>query len=336
MKINHSTIVAFLLLLLIFIMPSLSCGKTLNPKAENKLGNGYHSGLGGVKHSYHNAFYWYRIAAAQGNAAAESNLAYAYEHGLGVKQNYSKSVYWLKKSAAQGYAEAEDHLAYAYYAGHGVPKNYFKAFYLLKKAIAKGYIAAKYHLGMVENKLGYAYEQGQGMPKNYSKAVYWWKKATAHGNIAAQDNIGYMYYDGEVIPKKWIEANYWYKFASKQGNKTVKTELNKAYRYNYMQEDFKKAVYWWNKTAEQGDVIGQVALGYCFYKGYGVAKNYTEALELSFIARHYGFVYKNKFLNDIKHRLTASQIAEARLGAQEWVRKFKLFYRRLLNLTQKK
>ncbi len=60
--------------------------------------------------NYYTAVYWYRKAAAHGDAWAESNLGYKYQHGQGVPQNYHTAVYWYRKAAAQGDATAQRNL----------------------------------------------------------------------------------------------------------------------------------------------------------------------------------------------------------------------------------
>jgi TPR repeat protein len=52
------------------------------------------------------AFQYYGLAAAQGMASAQFNLAISYLKGEGVRQDQAKAVEWLKKAADQNYAEA--------------------------------------------------------------------------------------------------------------------------------------------------------------------------------------------------------------------------------------
>ena len=43
--------------------------------------------------------------------------------------------------------------------------------------------------------------------------------------------------------------------------------------------DYEKAVYWFEKSAEQGNVIGQYNLGNMYENGEGVKQDYAEALK---------------------------------------------------------
>jgi len=67
---------------------------------------------------------WYRLAAEQGYASAQYNLALMYDNGRGVPQDYQEAVKWYRRAADQGVAEAQYNLATKYYRGQGVPQDY--------------------------------------------------------------------------------------------------------------------------------------------------------------------------------------------------------------------
>lgn len=46
----------------------------------------------GVPQNYDEAMKWYRKAAEQGEAFAQSNLGFMYENGKGVPQNYDEAM----------------------------------------------------------------------------------------------------------------------------------------------------------------------------------------------------------------------------------------------------
>jgi TPR repeat protein len=47
--------------------------------------------------------------------------------GKGVKQDYAKAVKWYRLAAAQGYAEAQTNLGVMYYTGRAVVQDYIRA-----------------------------------------------------------------------------------------------------------------------------------------------------------------------------------------------------------------
>jgi uncharacterized protein len=52
------------------------------------------------------------------------------------------------------------------------------------------------------------------------------------------------------------------------------------YKNGYgVEKDYKKAVEWYIKSAEQGNPSAQNNLGFMYYNGYGVEKDYKKAVE---------------------------------------------------------
>ena len=49
---------------------------------------------------------WYRKAAEQGNAQAQTNLGWMFAHGLGVSKNRAEAINWYRKAAEQGNNDA--------------------------------------------------------------------------------------------------------------------------------------------------------------------------------------------------------------------------------------
>jgi TPR repeat protein len=67
----------------------------------------YFSGQG-VPQDYREAAEWFRKAAEQGEAAAQSWLGSMYSHGRGLPQDYEEAAKWFRKAAEQGHAEAKE------------------------------------------------------------------------------------------------------------------------------------------------------------------------------------------------------------------------------------
>ena len=78
--------------------------------------------------AFEDAFAAYnRLAAEQGDATAQFNLALMYEIGKGVPQDYAQALKWYRKAAEQGNAKAQNNLALMYAKGQGVPQDYVQA-----------------------------------------------------------------------------------------------------------------------------------------------------------------------------------------------------------------
>ncbi len=179
-------------------------------KAQFNLGVMYFEGHG-VAHDYAKAVYWFRKAAAQGDAAAQFNLGQIYYSGQGVPQNYAKAAYWYRKAAAQGVATAQDDLGVMYDSGQGVPQNYAKALYWYRKAATQGVAGAQTNLGLT-------YAVGQGVPQDYIQAAKWIMLANAGGDKVANKLLSSL--ESKMTPTQIAEAQrlatQWWKAHHKQ------------------------------------------------------------------------------------------------------------------------
>ena len=64
-----------------------------------------------------------RVKAEAGDAVARFKMAGFYARGEGVAQDLVEAARWLKLAAEQGYAPAQNNLAVCYSTGAGVPKD---------------------------------------------------------------------------------------------------------------------------------------------------------------------------------------------------------------------
>ena len=87
---------------------------------------------------YAQALDWYRRAAAQGLAEAQSNLGVMYEDGLGIAKDYAKAVASYREAAMHGASRGQYNLATMYSSGRGVPLDYITAYTLFSRAASTG------------------------------------------------------------------------------------------------------------------------------------------------------------------------------------------------------
>jgi len=161
----------------------------------------------------------YRARADQGDAKAESDLAYLYSHGQGVPQDYDEALRLRRKAADQGYADGEVGLGYMYIYGQGVPQDYAEALRWYRKAADQGDAKGQYGVALI-------YEYGQGVPQDYAVALRWCRKAADHGYAKAEYNLGEMYYYGRGVPQDRAEAVRWYQKAADQGDEHAQRVLH--------------------------------------------------------------------------------------------------------------
>ena len=125
----------------------------------------------------------YRNGALLGSAAAQCNLGYCYEHGIGIEPNLTQAAMWYVTSAEQGNIVGRYNTALCYYHGIGVNVDRTKAVYWYTKAGEEGHAKALFQLGC-------CYLHGTGVAQDGVKAASLFAKAiaglgTADANDAA-------------------------------------------------------------------------------------------------------------------------------------------------------
>jgi len=85
--------------------------------------------------------------------------------------------------------------------------------------------------------------------------------------------------------------------------------------------DYKEAVKWYRKSAEQGNAYSQFGLGAMYYKGQGVIQDNVYAHMWVNIAASTGDAKAAKRRDFVAKRMTAADISKAQELARECVRK---------------
>jgi len=99
------------------------------------------------------------------------------------------------------------------------------------------------------------------------------------GDTQSQLFLGWNYYYGEGgVAKDYDKAVYWYRKAAESGNVRAQHGLALCYDFGRgVAEDHEDAAYWYRRSAEQGYFKAQLALGFCYYNGDGVPKDLKKA-----------------------------------------------------------
>jgi TonB family protein len=298
--------------------------QAMTPGAELRVGNQYFA-----KQDYANAMIWYLKSADQGNAQAQENVAWFYEHGRGVKQDYAEAMAWYRKAASQGSPKAEGSIGWFYEQGLGVSQDYAAAMSWYQKASEHGSIA-------VQTNVGWLYQNGLGVKQNYSEALNWYQKAASKGDALARNNIGTLYENGLGVDRDPKLAMAWYYQAADQGSAIAERNVGRLYKLGLgVQQDYGKAANWFRKAAEQGDADAQVDIGLLYENGLGVHEDYTEAMTWYQKAaaqnngnaqNNIGWLYQNGFgvKRDYREAMTwygkAAEQGNARAkGNMEWL-----------------
>ena len=114
-----------------------------DPKEQLQRGLALARGGDGVAPDPAAALHWFRLAAEQGNAAAQLQLALAYQLGRGTDKDILESNRWLEKAAEQDQPRAQLELAIVHRDGMGVPVDPVKALMWALLSAQGGGLAAK-------------------------------------------------------------------------------------------------------------------------------------------------------------------------------------------------
>ncbi len=239
------------------------------------------------------AIEWYRQAAKQGHAWAQSKLGFMYKRGHGVEQDYEKAFEWYHKAAKQGFAEAQNNLGFMYALGDGVEQDDEKAVEWYRKAAEQGHAPAQYDLGFM-------YANGIGVEQDDAQAVEWYRKAAEQGHTKAQYSLAVAYANGDGVEQDDEKAVEWHRKATKQGYAETQCNLGVAYALgdgvNGVKEDSAQAVKWFRKAAEQGYARAQCYLGAAYELGQGVEQDYAQAVKWYRKAAEQGHKSAQKYL----------------------------------------
>jgi len=164
-----------------------------------------------------------------------------------------------------------------YYNAEGVPQDY-------KKAAELWTIAAKQGLAQAQYNLGTLYSKGQGVPYDIDKALEWYHKAAEQGLEIAQRrfNALFQYHKhGIITPDADLFSNKPYNETEKKTVYSPEKQFRLGEKCYYgidVTKDYKAAVEWYTKAANQGFAEAQCSLGYMYSKGKGVKQDYGKAL----------------------------------------------------------
>lgn len=112
--------------------------------AQFELARRYTTGARGTEEDPVEAARWFRLAAEQGDARAQTNLASLYRTGRGVERDDVEAVNWLVKAAEQRHPRAMYLLAERFAQGKGVPQSPVLAYVWMSRAASLGSPSAQH------------------------------------------------------------------------------------------------------------------------------------------------------------------------------------------------
>jgi hypothetical protein len=254
--------------------------ESLNQKVEDdteadyKLAKKYYENK-----DYEKAFKLYEKAAVGGHVKSKFELGALYFDGVGCNENraaaeqlFKEAKPQLEKMARQGDADAQ--LIWSLLAC--LEGNYGEAMYCFEKWAKEGNAEIQLFLALIMYCIGrdnaqeterqvkekknphYVYKLVNYYLQDYEKAKYWLERSAENGNANAQQLLALMYCTGKENAAEFEEEM---KREGKRGECRSKLA-------QYYSQDYEKAKYWCEKSAENGCADAQyiLALMYCVGK----------------------------------------------------------------------
>ena len=239
--------------------------------SQIQLGLAYENG-DGVEKNPKMAFSWFEKAAYNGDMYAFYNLGRHYEYGLSVAVNKSKALYWYEKAAAAHHAYSCLLLGKWYLHGENITKNYYKAAAYFKDAAFCGNDEGKYEMGL-------CYAFGYGVKQDSVRALLWLDRAIEDKYYFSYYLKGIMYQDGLSVNKDEKAAFENFLIGDSYNVAACQNSLAKCYLEGKgVEPDTLKAIQYYEKTANNGNMDGQRNLGLIYKYGIGVTKDIQQAI----------------------------------------------------------
>lgn len=240
-----------------------------NIKASFLLAEMYKNG-NGVQKNLETAKSLYEKVALKNDVNAQYLLGTIYENDY---QDYKKAYEWYKKASDNGSADAQCSIALLYFYGKGVKQDYKKAKDWLDLSASKEHAKSQYILGCM-------YYDGIGVKRDKLLSIQWYEKSANQGYDKAQASAGFLYMADSDI-QDYTKSEQWLSKAFEQNNLSACYWLGRLYlEYYYDNHNsmfIKKAIKFYEKSANQGYIFAQSELGHLYWRGELVEQNYEKA-----------------------------------------------------------
>lgn len=187
--------------------------------------------------------------ADDGYADAQFQLACFYQKQK--KKDYQTIVMWLTKSANQGYLEAQFALGRIYqYGKPGVLPDPELSEKYYEMAAEKGDKDALRALAYLRRSPSYKIKSAPDIDEKWD--MQWLAKTAGYGDSISQYELGRLFEEGSKVPRNYEKALYWYERAANQNR--LEAMCAAAYMYldgKGVEVNVDKAVDWYEKAAMQ-------------------------------------------------------------------------------------
>lgn len=215
-----------------------------------------------------------RLAAKNGSPEALYILGRLYEKGIFYKKDYIQSAVNLLQAYRLG----------SYKAGEILFKLVLDEKFVnqIKEKVIKNDADAMYSWSVI-TALGFI----NNLKNNQSLDLL--KKAVEKNHIPSIIELGLLYFNGTLVEKNLIKAMEYWQAAKNLGSKEAEVRLNLAQLNEpVLHQNNTELFNNIKKMSEEGSVLAQSVLGYCYEKGIGTKENKALAVKYYRIASQRG------------------------------------------------
>ncbi len=159
--------------------------------------------------------------AADGDSAAQHELANLYAVGDRIPQDLQQAGFWYDRAADAGIVNARYNLGVLTLRGNGVPQDDERAFRMFLEAAEAGHPDA-------QNAVGLAYATGTGVEADALQAASWFQAATANGYPRGAYHLGTLFEYGLDGAPDMAAAAGWYRIAADAGDERARAALERV------------------------------------------------------------------------------------------------------------
>jgi TPR repeat protein len=197
--------------------------------AQDALGQAYRNGEV-VARNYGEAIHWFRLAADQGLAKGQADLALMYDSGWGVPEDPVEAVRLWVGAAERGDLSSKMALWIHYDHGIGVPQNSVEAFRWCRSLADQIETPADVRT-LAQQGLGDDYRLGKGIPQDYQQSEHWYALAADRGDARSQYYLGLLLSQGLGVRQDYVAAHKWLNLAAARSYQNAATARDQVARF---------------------------------------------------------------------------------------------------------
>ena len=259
-----------------------------NSSAQHMVGFLHATGLGGVEMNQAKALMYHRFAAAGGDIRSQMVTGYRHHTGVGTPRNCDEAAYWYKLVAEKAVTYSRSGPP----GGMLLPKDSYKIADEDGGVYGEG--ASVISSGVYASRAG----PNSDAHADFDDVLEYLDLMSRKGDLKATFSLGRLHYEGSRTMRRNLKTarayfmtvarKYWQRDGSiREEDQGIAKIAAKAAGYigrmflrgESMEQNFDKALTWFNRGVANGDPLCQYELGLMYLHGLGVRKDPVRAAD---------------------------------------------------------